>query len=129
MIPADGEELPAGSEWDIVRKVRSAAAAAPRQGGTVTLIEDDERGGFRVIGSRAWGGSPMFVVLEYFGLPFTYANYERIISAVRSEGGRELFIRPLEDQPDDEPARAAIVQTMGGWGLEEAEEFLKQHRQ
>lgn len=130
MIPADDADLPVGSEAQIVRMVRKAADDSPKQGGIVSLIESGHDGRTHVIANRPWAGSPMFVVLEYFGLAFTSETYHRVLRSVREDKDRrnDLFIRLEEDQPQEEPIKAAIVQTVDGWGLAEAEQFLTSHK-
>jgi hypothetical protein len=104
------------------------AAVAPKQGGVVSLIEFTDDDQPRVIGNRAWTGSPMFVILEYFGLPFTANAYSRVLRSVREDDRGDLFIRTEDDHIDGEPIKAAIVQTVGDWGMEEAERFLAAHK-
>lgn len=128
MIPAEDAELPRGSDSAVVRMVRFRAAAAPRQGGVVSLIEADEGERMHVIGNRPWAGSPMFVILEYFGLPFSSSAYHRVLRSVREEARGDLFIRAEEDHLAGEPIKATLVQTISGWGMEEAEAFLNIHK-
>lgn len=128
MIPAENADLPSGSDHEIVWRVREAAAAAPRQGGVVSLIEMEPEGVARVIANRPWAGSPMFVILEYFGVPFTVDDYHRVLRTVREEKRGELFVREEEDHVAGEPIKAALVQTVGDWGLEDAERFLAGHK-
>lgn len=128
MIPAEDAELPRGSDSAIVRMVRFRAAATPRQGGVVSLIEADEEERLHVIGNRPWAGSPMFVILEYFGLPFSSSAYHRVLHSVREEATGNLFIRAEEDHPAGDPIKATLVQTVSGWGMEEAEAFLSAYR-
>lgn len=124
MIPAEGVELPAGSDAAVVRVVRGMAAEAPKQGGIVSLIEGDELGGVHVIGNRPWQGSPLFVIMEYFGMPYTADLYHEVLRSGSDEERGRLFIRPEAHHRPEERIRAALVQTVLGWSLDDANQFL-----
>ena len=129
MIPDEGAELPEGSDVGVVRTIRGMASAAPRQGGIVSFIEGDEDGlNVHVIGNRPWSGSPLFVILEYFGMPYTADLYHRVLRSAIDEERGKLFIRPEENHREGEPIKAALVQTVMDWTLEDANEFLTSHK-
>lgn len=129
MIPADDADLPPGSDPAVVQAIRDYVKVAPvREAGTVSLIESNEGGKPRVIGNRPWSGSPVLVVLEFFGLPCTEETYGRLMDSVMDKDGKDLFVRAESDHVEGEAYRAALVQTVAGWTLEDAQAFLNAHK-
>ena len=112
---------------DALRKViEDAEKDGIREGGTVTMVFEGQ-----ITGVKAWGGSPMLVVMESFGMPFEHSGYAALVANVRSLGEHapkpemedaDVFVSPTE------PRRMAIVQTQEGMTLEQAEEFLRSKR-
>lgn len=125
MIPGEGDELPEGSDPSMVRRIREMASRSPtKEAGMAFLMESDERGVVRV-GTRAWESSPLFVILDYFGMPFNSTSYHEVIdSLVPNSIGDECFTAPERTFVEGTALKAVIVRTVEGWSGEDARKFV-----
>lgn len=126
MVPAEDSVLPDGSLPEFVADLRQfvmdSEARGVVEGGTVTLVLEGQ-----ITGVKAWGGTPMFVVMEYFGMPYEPDGYHALIHTARETTvaaitGAAVFVSPKE------PRRMAVIQSQDGMTLEQAEEFLRNKR-
>lgn len=125
MIPAM-DELPEGTDRELVESIARQAREAPYCAGIVSLLEDLPSGEVLEVGVRAWELSPMFLIMEFFGLPYSAEVYGELISSVDRRDAGELVIRP-ERFCGDGRVRAAFVRTLA-MGLPEIARWIETRR-
>lgn len=121
MVPAKGAELPVGSDPRFIDKLRDfIESLSQKQGGIVTMVLEGE-----ILGNMAWAGTPVLVVMDYFGMPYEWVGYQSIMDGLVSEptlNDANVFSSPHN------PRMLAVVQSQNEMTLEQAEEFLRRRR-